>query len=47
MDIGTTYTGYAFSSRREYEENMLNIYHNEEWMSGHANLHTFKVSILV
>ena len=43
VDIGSTHTGYAFSSRAEYEAQMLNVHTNEEWMSGHANLHTFKV----
>lgn len=43
FDIGTTFTGYAYSSAKEYEEDLLNIHFNEEWMSGHANLHTFKV----
>ena len=43
VDIGSTHTGYAFSSRAEYETQMLNVHTNEEWMSGHANLHTFKV----
>ncbi|XP_060591785.1 heat shock 70 kDa protein 12A-like [Ruditapes philippinarum] len=42
IDIGSTHTGYAYSSKKEYDERMLNIHHNEEWMSGHANLHTFK-----
>ncbi|XP_045204830.1 heat shock 70 kDa protein 12A-like [Mercenaria mercenaria] len=42
LDIGSTYSGYAYSTRHEYDQQMLNIHHNEEWMSGHANLHTFK-----
>ena len=47
FDIGTVGTGYAFSSRREYEKDMLDVHLNEEWMSGHANLHTFKVGFVL
>ena len=44
IDIGTVHSGYAYSSKKEYDENPLDIHLNEEWMSGHANLHTFKVT---
>ena len=43
IDIGSVYSGYAYSSLQEYRDNMMTLHLNEEWMSGHANLHTFKV----
>ncbi|KAL3879156.1 hypothetical protein ACJMK2_031465 [Sinanodonta woodiana] len=42
FDVGSTYSGYAYSTRTEYMEDMLQIHLNDEWISGHGNLHTYK-----
>ncbi|KAH3838753.1 hypothetical protein DPMN_112168 [Dreissena polymorpha] len=47
IDVGCSHTGYAFSSAREFETRLLDIHMNEEWMSGHANLHTYKAPSIV
>lgn len=47
IDIGSTHSGYAFSSKKEYNEDMFKIHLNDEWMSGHANLHTFKTPTIL
>ena len=47
IDIGSTYSGYAYSSKKDYNEDMFKIHINDQWMSGHANLHTFKTPTIL
>lgn len=35
IDIGTTYTGYAFSTRSDFDEDPLKITTNQAWVAGH------------
>ena len=42
LDFGTTYSGYAFSSRKHYNENPLNIQTNQGWQAGGVPLLSFK-----
>lgn len=42
LDFGTTYSGYAFSSRSEFEDNPLKIQNNQEWIASGASLLSLK-----
>lgn len=42
IDFGTTFSGYAFSFRHEYDLNRLNIYANTSWIAGGAGLVSWK-----
>lgn len=42
MDFGTTYSGYAFSSRNDFDENPLTIHTNQEWKAGGTPLISLK-----
>ncbi|XP_021349340.1 heat shock 70 kDa protein 12A-like isoform X2 [Mizuhopecten yessoensis] len=46
LDFGTTYSGYAFSSRLEYTKNPLNI-STLVWQAGSGNLASLKTSTCV
>ncbi|XP_021349338.1 heat shock 70 kDa protein 12A-like isoform X2 [Mizuhopecten yessoensis] len=46
LDFGTTYSGYAFSSRLEYTKNPLNI-NTLVWQAGSGNLASLKTSTCV
>ncbi|XP_062611712.1 heat shock 70 kDa protein 12A-like, partial [Saccostrea cucullata] len=43
IDIGTTYSGYAFALRKDLEEDRLGVHVNKEWISGNSKLTTLKV----
>lgn len=49
LDFGTTYSGYAFSSRGEFAVNPLLIHTNQEWIAGGTTLTSMKTptSILI
>ncbi|XP_021342888.1 heat shock 70 kDa protein 12A-like [Mizuhopecten yessoensis] len=45
IDFGTTYTGYAYSSRNEFQKSKSNcagIINHNNWASGFAGLYSFK-----
>lgn len=42
IDIGTTYSGYAFSTRDTYQTNPLKIYANQAWNSGTKQISSVK-----
>lgn len=42
IDFGTTYSGYAFSSVKDYKTSKLNITINQPWNSGENRLSSFK-----
>ena len=42
IDIGSTYSGYAFAITKDLDEDRHNIYTNKEWISGNSKLITFK-----
>lgn len=42
LDFGTTYSGYAFSSRSEFEDNPLKIQNNQEWIASGTSLLSLK-----
>lgn len=42
LDFGTTYSGYAFSSVKDYKTSKLNITINQPWNSGENRLASFK-----
>ncbi|XP_062612228.1 heat shock 70 kDa protein 12B-like [Saccostrea cucullata] len=42
IDFGTTYSGYAFSFKDEYEKDQTKIMANTTWVSGHKNLFSQK-----
>lgn len=42
LDFGTTYSGYAFSSRNDFAQNPLKINVNPEWKAGGSPLISFK-----
>ncbi|XP_033743668.1 heat shock 70 kDa protein 12A-like [Pecten maximus] len=42
IDFGTTFSGYAFSFRHDYDLNRLNIYANTSWIAGGAGLVSWK-----
>lgn len=49
LDFGTTYSGYAFSSRTDFAVNPLLIHTNQEWIAGGTSLTSMKTptSILI
>ncbi|XP_048730935.2 heat shock 70 kDa protein 12A-like isoform X2 [Ostrea edulis] len=42
LDFGTTYSGYAFSSRSDYQNNPLKIHANQAWNAGGSSLFSLK-----
>lgn len=42
LDIGTTYTGYAFALTKDLSEDHTNISINKEWISGNSKLITLR-----
>lgn len=42
IDFGTTYSGYAFSFRHEYEKDRMNIFANTAWSASGAGLMSWK-----
>ncbi|CAG2237770.1 unnamed protein product [Mytilus edulis] len=42
IDFGTTYSGYAYSLKGEYEKDELNIHANQSWNSGGKSLMSLK-----
>ncbi|XP_052061586.1 heat shock 70 kDa protein 12A-like isoform X1 [Mytilus californianus] len=42
IDFGTTYSGYAYSLKGEYEKDKLNIHANQAWNSGGKSLMSLK-----
>lgn len=42
LDFGTTYSGYAFSSRSDFEDNPLKIQNNQEWIASGTSLLSLK-----
>ncbi|OWF41867.1 Heat shock 70 kDa protein 12B [Mizuhopecten yessoensis] len=42
IDFGTTFSGYAFSFRHDYDLNRLNIFANTSWIAGGAGLVSWK-----
>lgn len=47
LDIGTTYSGYAWQSRAEYEANPNDVHFNTNWGSGALQLHKTSTCILL
>jgi hypothetical protein len=43
IDIGTTYSGYAFALSKDLQDDRLGIHVNKEWISGNSKLTTLKV----
>ena len=42
IDFGTTYSGYAYSLKGEYNKDKLNIHANQAWNSGGKSLMSLK-----
>lgn len=42
IDFGTTYSGYAYSMKGEYERDKLNIHANTAWNSGTSTVMSLK-----
>lgn len=42
IDIGSTYSGYAFAVTKDLDEDRHNIHINKEWISGNSKLITYK-----
>ncbi|XP_062609413.1 heat shock 70 kDa protein 12B-like, partial [Saccostrea cucullata] len=42
LDFGTTYSGYAFSSRDQFRRNPLDIHSNQDWVAGGTSLISLK-----
>ncbi|CAC5393123.1 unnamed protein product [Mytilus coruscus] len=42
IDLGTTYSGYAFSSTESFDKRPLDIKLNDDWISGSGGLISFK-----
>ncbi|XP_055997206.1 heat shock 70 kDa protein 12A-like isoform X2 [Ostrea edulis] len=42
LDFGTTYSGYAFSSRSDYRENPMKMHANQAWNAGGSSLFSLK-----
>ncbi|KAJ8297823.1 hypothetical protein KUTeg_024354 [Tegillarca granosa] len=42
IDFGTTYSGYAFSFRHEYEKDRMNIFANTAWTASGVGLMSWK-----
>jgi hypothetical protein len=42
LDFGTTYSGYAFSSRSAYTEDPMKIDANQPWNAGRSSLFSLK-----
>lgn len=42
LDFGTTYSGYAFSPRSDFEDNPLKIQNNQEWIASGTSLLSLK-----
>ncbi|CAG2237769.1 unnamed protein product [Mytilus edulis] len=47
IDIGTTYSGYAYSFKAKYEKDKLNIQTNQVWNSGLKSLLSLKTSTCI
>lgn len=47
IDFGTTYSGYAYSMKGEYERDKLNIHTNQAWNSGGRSLMSLKTPTCV
>lgn len=47
IDFGTTYSGYAFSFRHDYEKDPSKISTNTTWIAGHKNLFSLKTPTCV
>jgi len=47
IDFGTTYSGYAFSFRHDYEADPTKIQTNSTWIAGHKNLFSLKTPTCV
>ncbi|KAJ8297926.1 hypothetical protein KUTeg_024457 [Tegillarca granosa] len=47
IDFGTTYSGYAFSFRHDYERDPSKISTNTTWIAGHKNLFSLKTPTCV
>jgi len=47
IDFGTTYSGYAFSSKDEFEKNPLKISANVNWNSGNMLSHKAPTAVLL
>lgn len=43
IDIGTTFSGYAFALSKDLQEDRLAVHVNKEWISGNSKLITLKV----
>ena len=42
IDFGTTYSGYAFSSRTDFKRDPLEIHANQSWNAGSTQLASLK-----
>ncbi|XP_052077406.1 heat shock 70 kDa protein 12B-like [Mytilus californianus] len=42
VDVGSTYSGYAFAITKDLDEDRHSIHVNKEWISGNAKLITYK-----
>lgn len=47
IDFGTTYSGYAFSFRHDFEKDPSKINANQTWVAGHRNLFSLKAPTCV
>ena len=47
LDFGTTYSGYAYSMKGEYEKDKLNVHTNQAWNSGGRSLMSLKTPTCV
>ncbi|XP_060574520.1 heat shock 70 kDa protein 12B-like isoform X2 [Ruditapes philippinarum] len=47
LDIGTTYSGYAWQHRSEFETNRNNVHFNTSWGAGALQLHKTSTCILI
>ena len=44
IDLGTAYSGYAFSSRDDFKNNSLEIRTNQAWNAGSQRHHSLKTT---
>lgn len=47
IDIGTTYSGWAYSFKAKYEKDKLNIQANQVWNAGPKSLLSLKTSTCI